>query len=118
MKLSTVVDVRDRVIDFGDEQVFQHFIRKRDVQLKEKYINFFGYDIETIKMLNKKQFETFMKHKNEFEKQILESKPIIVSTIGKATTKALRDRKFKRVVIDEATMVRENEAFLGAIHAE
>ena len=59
-----------------------------------------------------------MKHRNDLEVQILKSRPIIVTTIGKATTKALRDREFKRVIMDEATMVKENEAFLGAIHAE
>ena len=60
----------------------------------------------------------FIKHKNDFETQILSSRPIIVTTIGKASTKALRERKFKRVIMDEATMIKEHEAFLGAIHAE
>lgn len=38
--------------------------------------------------------------------------------MGKATTKVMADRKFKRVVMDEATMVKENEAFLASINAE
>ena len=41
-----------------------------------------------------------------------------MTTIGKACTKQLRNRKFKRVIMDEATMVKENEAFLGALDAE
>lgn len=43
---------------------------------------------------------------------------IIVTTVGKGCTRAFRDRKFKRVIMDEATMVRENEAFLSMIDAE
>lgn len=88
------------------------------MRFNERYVDFFGYNIETIKMLSRAQFETFMKHKREFENQILSNRPIIVTTMGKASTKALRNKQFTRVIIDEATMVKENEAFLGAIHAE
>lgn len=28
----------------------------------------FGFDLETIKMLSKRQFEVFLKHKTKFEK--------------------------------------------------
>ena len=59
-----------------------------------------------------------MKHRDKFEAQILESMPVIVTTIGKATSKALQDRKFKRVIMDEATMIKEYEVFLGASHAQ
>ena len=59
-----------------------------------------------------------MKNKQKFENRIMDSKKIIITTIGKACTHSLRERKFKRVIMDEATMVKENEAFLGAIHAE
>ena len=47
----------------------------------------------------------------------MESMPVIVTTIGKATSKALQDRRFKRVIMDEATMIKEYEAFLGTSHA-
>ena len=69
-------------------------------------------------MLSLPKFELFLKHKKEFEDKILETMPIIVTTVGKGCTKALRARKFKRVIMDEATMVRENEAFLTTIGAE
>lgn len=118
MQLSTVVDVKEGFIDFGDERKRTYFIRKREAQLKDQYVNFFGYNIETIKKLTRQSFEVFMKHRNDFEAQILKSRPIIVTTIGKAATRALRDREFKRVIMDEATMIKENEAFLGAIHAQ
>ena len=95
-----------------------YYIRKKELQLNERYVDFFGYNIEKIKMLNRAQFEIFMKHKREFENQILSKRPIIVTTMGKASTKNLRNKRFSRVIIDEATMVKENEAFLGAIHAE
>ena len=45
------------------------------------------------------------------------NKPIIVTTVGKATTKLIQDRQIRRVVMDEATMVKENEAFLASLHA-
>ena len=41
-----------------------------------------------------------------------------MTTVGKATTKMMAERQFKRVIMDEATMVKENEAFLASIHAE
>lgn len=50
--------------------------------------------------------------------KILGEKKIIVTTIGKAASQQLREMKFRRVIMDEATMVKENEAFLGAINAE
>ena len=59
-----------------------------------------------------------MKHKQNFEQKLLATMPIIVTTIGKAGTFALQERKFKRIIMDEATMVKETEAFLGSISAE
>lgn len=118
LQLSTVVDVKIGTVDFRDERRETCFIRKRSAQLKDEYVNFFGYNIETIKKLSRQSFEIFIKHRNEFEQQILNSRPIIVTTIGKASTKALRERQFKRVIMDEATMIKENEAFLGAINAQ
>jgi len=86
--------------------------------LNEKYVDFFGYNVETIKKLTRHQFEMFLQHKKTFEQQIIIRKPIIVTTVGKATTKVMADRRFKIVIMDEATMVKENEAFLAAINAE
>ena len=43
-------------------------------------------------MLNKAQFETFIDHKRKFEAKILEQQPIIVTTVGKATTKMMAER--------------------------
>lgn len=85
--------------------------------MNQKYKDFFGYNVETIKKLNRRQFENFLQHKKTFEDQIIQSKPIIVTTVGKATTKVMQDRKFVRVIMDEATMVKENEAFLASVHA-
>ena len=44
--------------------------------------------------------------------------PIVITTIGKASTLTLRERKFKTVIVDEATMVRETEGFLATMTAE
>ena len=118
MKESKVVEVKDDIVDFGDEQVVTYYIRKMAMQLNSQYVNFFGKKIETIKNLSIVNFRKFMSKKRSFEKEIIDSKPIIVTTIGKACTDLLRNRKFKRVIMDEATMIKENEAFLGAIHAE
>ena len=41
-----------------------------------------------------------------------------MTTVGKASTKAMAERKFKRVIMDEATMIKENEAYLASINAE
>ena len=69
-------------------------------------------------MLTKKQFETFMSHKKTFEGHILQNRPIIVTTIGKSGTRSMAERKFKRVIMDEATMIKENEAYLASLNAE
>ena len=77
-----------------------------------------GYNIETVKQLNKEQFEIFMKHILNFEKDVLRKFPCIVTTIGAAGTKAITSQFFKRVVIDEATTIKEHEAFLLTLNAE
>ena len=74
---------------FCDGTDIGYDIRKKELVVNSEYKDFFGYDIETIKMLSPHQFETFMRHKKTFEDQILDSKPIIITTVGKATTRAL-----------------------------
>ena len=118
MKLSSVVDVKEASVILAGSPKTIYYIRKKNLFMNEKYLDFIGYNIETIKMLKRAQFEEFMRHKREFENQILSKRPIIVTTMGKASTKNLRNKRFTRVIIDEATMVKENEAFLGAINAE
>ena len=44
--------------------------------------------------------------------------PCIVTTIGAAGTKAMTSLDFKRVVIDEATMIKEHEVFLATLNVE
>ena len=41
-----------------------------------------------------------------------------MTTVGTAASKAIIERRFKRVVMDEATMIKEHEAFLATLHAE
>jgi len=43
---------------------------------------------------------------------------VIITTIGKACSEQFRAKKFKKVIIDEATMAKEHEAFLSIINAE
>ena len=77
-----------------------------------------GFDVESIKDLSKKQFQEFLKYKSQCEREILSAYPIIVTTSGNAATKAIRDLNIKRVIIDEATQVKEQESFLATLHAE
>ena len=115
MKLSTVVDVDERD-PFGDGKMY--YIRKRAQEMKEDVAEIFGFDIETVKQLNKEQFEIFIQKKDAFEKEVLRKFPCIVTTIGAAGTKAMTSQNFKRVVIDEATMIKEHEAFLSTLNAQ
>ena len=41
-----------------------------------------------------------------------------MTTVGTAASQAMVNRRFKRVVMDEATMIKEHEAFLATLHAE
>ena len=59
-----------------------------------------------------------MGHKDAFEKSILKSFPCIVTTIGAEATKFMNSLNFKRVIIDEATMIKEHEAFLATLKAD
>ena len=43
---------------------------------------------------------------------------IVVTTVIKASTEAMRDLIFKRVIIDDASMIKETESFLATVHAE
>ena len=94
------------------------YIRKKRQKIKREYTDFFGYDVESLKMISALQFETFMEHKRQFEKQILDNKKIIISTVAKATAISFQKRKFRKIVMDEATMVKENLMFLAAFNAE
>ena len=49
MKLSSVVEAKDDIIDWGDEQEVTLYIRKKPLQTNEKFMSFFGHNIETIK---------------------------------------------------------------------
>ena len=59
-----------------------------------------------------------MRHKDTFEKEFIKKFPCIVTTVGTAGSRAFVDRRFKRVVMDEATMIKEHEAFLATQYAE
>ena len=48
-----------------------YYIRKRDLKVKDEFSSFFGFNVETIKQLNKEQFEIFLGHKESFEKTVL-----------------------------------------------
>ena len=116
MKLSTVVEV-DEKDPFKDGKKI-YYIRKRAQEMNEDVAEIFGFNIETVKKLSKEQFEIFIQKKDAFEKQVIQKFPCIVTTIGAAGTKAMTSQTFKRVVIDEATMIKEHEAFLSTLNAE
>ena len=63
-------------------------------------------------------FERFQTYKREFEKKVISSYRIIVTTCGCAATNLIRELNIKTVVIDEATQVKEQESFLATINAE
>ena len=68
--------------------------------------------------MTKAQFEHFYRKKREFEKKVVRDYQILVTTCGNAATQLVRDLKIKRVVIDEATQVKEHESFLATLDAE
>ena len=108
MKHSTVVELKD-------EGEWGFSIRPKQYQVK---LQLLGFQAKSIKQLTKQQFEEFLKHKAMFEQQILASYPIIITTSGNAATRAIRQLDIKRVVIDEATQVKEQESFLATLNAE
>ena len=67
LKMSTVVEVKEDIVEWEDEQEVTLYIRKKQKKMKGQFVNFFGYNIETIKMLSKAHFEIVLKHKKAFE---------------------------------------------------
>ena len=116
LKDSTVVEVRINDSD-AKGRAYPYDIRKKKLVVNMMYAvyeEFFGYNIEGIKHLSKGRFEDFMKHKDQFEKMVISNYPCIVTTVGVAGSRSLvKGRKFKRIVMDEATMIKEHEAFLA-----
>ena len=51
LKLSSDVDVKQDFIDYkdGTDPEIAFYIRKKSLKLQKLYVNFFGYNIETIK---------------------------------------------------------------------
>jgi 5-formaminoimidazole-4-carboxamide-1-beta-D-ribofuranosyl 5'-monophosphate synthetase len=61
MKNSVIVEVKN-----DKKRERDYFIRKKALELKEKYVKDLGYDIERIKELKRNQFENFIEEKNNF----------------------------------------------------
>mmetsp|Transcript_25448 Transcript_25448/g.31818 ORF Transcript_25448/g.31818 Transcript_25448/m.31818 type:complete len:98 (-) Transcript_25448:52-345(-) len=88
------------------------------LRIKQQYASLFGYGVESLKHLSKPLFKSFLDLKRSYEREVLEKIPVIITTIGKACSTQFRATKFKKVIIDEATMAKEHEAFLNIISAE
>ena len=115
LKTSGKVETYERQIDRYDSF---YFVRKKELEIQEVFDGLFGVNLETIKQLSKEQFENFFSHKENFEKEVLKNFRVIVTTVGTASSKAMIQRRFKRVVMDEATMIKEHEAFMATLYAE
>jgi len=61
MKNSVIVEVKN-----DKKRERDYFIRKKALELKEKYVKDLGHDIERIKELKRNQFENFIEEKNNF----------------------------------------------------
>ena len=77
-----------------------------------------GLDEHGIRNLSRPAFEQFMEMKFRQENLILGHTPIIVTTCNSANNRRLRDYRFKKVIIDEATQAQELETLLVMKNAE
>ena len=93
-------------------------VRKKKPVMRNEFKDLFGQGTQSIKNLNREDYFEFVRLKEEFEEDALRQYPCIVTTVGTAASKAIMSRHFKRVVMDEATMIKEHEAFLATLHAE
>ena len=112
---SAKVEIKER--DMGDDWLI-YYVRAKKLEIQDELDSLFGVNIETIKQLSKEQFEDFISHKENFEKKVLWKYKVIVTTVGTASSKVMIQRRFKRVVMDEATMIKEQEAFMATLFAE
>lgn len=95
-----------------------HLIRKKKLEMREEFKDMFLHDLQSIKNLSREDFADFASRKEKFEEDALRQYPCIVTTVGTAASRGIMSRHFKRVVMDEATMIKEHEAFLATLHAE
>ena len=114
--MSTIVEVKTSPGFDQTENLF--YVRRKEPEMNDTMHQLFGYDIKKVRELSKENFEAFMKVKEEFEKFVIQKFACIVTTVGTAGSHTMVQRKFKRVVMDEATMIKEHEFFLATQHAE
>ena len=98
LRHSTVVDVSK------DENSGRMLVRQKKEEVK---LSFLGYNPTQINELSKEEFEEFLKHKEKFEELAIQNFPIIITTAGYAASRVIRDLKIKKVIVDEATQVKE-----------
>ena len=77
---------------------------KRILDIKEKIVHLIGED-----------YEYYKKYIHDFERRILDTKKIVLTTTNNACDKRLKDEKFPIVIMDEATQALEPECLLPLI---
>lgn len=115
LKNSSVVEVKEEEYE-NFEGIFQ-FVKRRFVKTG---MSFMGFEVESIKEMTKKQFETFEKKKKEFELNLVKQPKyqVLIATVGSACSKMIRDLEIKYVLIDEATQVKEPDSYIATANAE
>eukprot|EP00347_Sterkiella_histriomuscorum_P020669 403336923 len=109
----------NQIAPFGiNYELYQNFgFRKRERNINNQ-LTVLGMDINGIRNMSKQNFESFIDTKQKFERRIIDQTPIIITTCNSSCEKRLKDKKFKKVIIDEAAQATEVETLLPIINAK
>eukprot|EP00347_Sterkiella_histriomuscorum_P011740 403371285 len=109
----------NQIAPFGiNYELYQDYgFRKRQRNINNQ-LTVLGMDISGIRNMSQSNFDSFMDTKRQFEKRIIDQTPIIITTCNSACEHRLKDKKFRKVIIDEAAQATEVETLIPLINAK
>ena len=91
---------------------------RQKIRVVNEQIKLLGFDEDGLRKMSKDMFEKFMKIKEKEENLILSKTPVIITTCKGIQSKALREFRFRKVIIDEATQAHEIETLMTMKQAD
>eukprot|EP00347_Sterkiella_histriomuscorum_P014875 403359193 len=109
----------NQIAPFGiNYELYQNLgFKKRERNINNQ-ITVLCMDINDIRNMSKQNYESIIDKKQKFERRIIDQTPIIITTFNDSCEKLLKDKKFKKVIIDEAAQATEVETLLPIINAK
>ena len=91
---------------------------RQKTRVVNQQIKLLGFDENGLRTMSKDRFERFMEIKHKEEQLILSHTPVIITTCKAIQSSALKNFRFRKVIIDEATQAHEIETLITMKEAE